>query len=63
MRMGLDNESQVTVGKVRKDGGLVGGREAIPIEVLELLDKRWSETLGDIGLEDYAAMRASLAAK
>ena len=61
-RMGLD-DTAVTVGKVRKDGGKVGGRKAIPSEVVALLEQRWEASLGALGLKDYAALRACITAK
>jgi len=61
-RMGLGKGSQVTVGKVRKGGGKVGGHKDIPGPVLSLLEKRWEAALWKkAGLSDYAAMREAAA--
>ena len=61
VRMGLDEESNVTVGKVRKDGGKVGGRKMIPEAVSQLLEERWESSFGrQEKLASYNAMREAI---
>jgi hypothetical protein len=62
--MGLDMDlvagADTNVGKVRKGGGQVGSRATIPTDVLDLLERRWAESLAkDASLETYEAMRAA----
>jgi len=61
VRMGLDEESNVIVGKVRKDGGKVGGRKMIPEAVSQLLEERWEASFGrQEKLASYDAMREAI---
>ncbi len=58
-RMGLPNDSQVSIGKVRKGGGIVGSQKMIPNEVKALLEKRWDDSIQKkTGLKTYSEMRA-----
>lgn len=60
LNTGVAAGDDTNVGKVRKGGGQVGSRAAIPLGVLDLLELRWAESLAkDAGLENYEAMRAA----
>ena len=58
--MGLAEDSEVKVGKVRAGGGRAGrGRAAIPASVLSVLESKWAEVIAPAtGCADYAALRA-----
>eukprot|EP00941_MAST-03F_sp_MAST-3F-sp1_P001963 g1963.t1 len=60
-RMGLSEDSKIKVGKVRKDGGKVGGRVAIPKSVTKVLEERWdSIVLPATGCKNYEEMRKKI---
>ena len=60
-KMGLPMDVPFAASKVRKDGGKVGGRSAIPAAVRERLDRRWEDQLAEgTGCASYAELRAKV---
>jgi len=60
-QMKLPDDAQFTVGKVRKDGGKVGGRAALPDHLRAKLTQCWTDIVAakHAGLTDFVAMRAA----
>lgn len=57
-QIGLDGQPFQGVAKVRKGGGKVGGRKALPPAVYRMLEDRWSSTVeASTGLKSYDEMR------
>ena len=58
--MGLAEDSEVKIGKVRATGGKAGGgRASIPLSVLTVLDQKWTEVmLPATGCATYEEHRA-----
>ena len=58
--MGLAEDSEVKIGKVRATGGKAGGgRASIPLSVLTVLDQKWTEVmLPATGCATYEELRA-----
>lgn len=57
--MGLAEDSEVKIGKVRASGGKAGGgRASIPSSVLTVLDQKWQEVmLPATGCATYEELR------
>ena len=60
LAMGLDKDAGGANAKVRN--GLIGqGRRSLGKSAIELIDKRWKETIEkELGFTNYAEMRASI---
>jgi hypothetical protein len=58
--MGLAEDSEVKIGKVRASGGKAGkGRASIPPSVLAVLDQKWAEVMvPSTGCATYEELRA-----
>ena len=62
-RMGRHPNDKFTVGKVRKGGGKVGSRKAIPPPIAALLKDKWRAILSPAtACDDFAAFRTAVAA-
>ena len=60
LAMGLDEEKGRDNAKVRS-GRMGHGRQSLGKSAIDMIDKRWRETIGrELGFENYAEMRASI---